>query len=341
MLEAVIIKNTFLTFIVDDAKEEINSVGSPHMPVRSRSAEIRRSRPFDEKVEKLTREPLQRLTDVLCGVSSPSPLQAQKERLERQCDGEALQSWQDGLAKAFDRVDSHCSVSTMAPDVSEGGESPRKFSSTFSMISTVSDDASEGGDLPNAIFKKMPRTRPSSSGRIAADTRAARSGLAPRVSNDVMNYGGVSERMTHGRVPKTQRMADMCDQNETEASPTTMMIRNIPGRHSQDDLIQDLDDMGFARTYDFLYMPMDKGTSSSVGYAFVNFVDASWAAKCKQVFDNYRWKGRRSRKIASVSVAHLQGLEKNLQHYGSAAVTKSNEKRCRPMVMSHKGQILD
>jgi hypothetical protein len=142
--------------------------------------------------------------------------------------------------------------------------------------------------------------------------------------------------MSHSQVPRNQNMEEMFESTK-DAPPTTMMIRNIPGRYSQNDLMGDLKDLGFAGTYDFLYMPMDKGTAANVGYAFVNFVNASWAEKCMRSLTSYRFTRhqRSSSKLATVSVAHLQGLEKNLQHYENAAVNMSKEKRRRPVVVAN------
>jgi len=121
-----------------------------------------------------------------------------------------------------------------------------------------------------------------------------------------------------------------------------MMIRNVPGRYSQNHLMMDLQDLGLGQAYDFLYIPMDKSTAANVGYAFVNFIDAESAQKCVQLFQNYRFNRHQksSTKVASVSVAHLQGLEKNLQHYQNAAVNMSRDKRRRPVVAPKIGKIL-
>lgn len=111
------------------------------------------------------------------------------------------------------------------------------------------------------------------------------------------------------------------------------MIRNIPNQYSQRDLIEEMDKLGFAGTYDFLYLPMDNGTFANVGYAFVNFLDASWAERGMDVFKNYRFKRyHKSGKIGTVSVAHIQGLENNLKHYESTSV-KNARSGHRPMVM--------
>lgn len=136
----------------------------------------------------------------------------------------------------------------------------------------------------------------------------------------------------HGHVPKYVDLEQEYKQSP-DVAPTTLMIRNIPNHYTQRQLIAELDDLGFAGTFDFLYIPLDKGTMSNVGYAFVNFVEPSNAEKCMASFQGYRF--RRHRKIAAVSVAHIQGLEANLQHYEHAAVNTAKLKQRRPVIMAN------
>lgn len=154
--------------------------------------------------------------------------------------------------------------------------------------------------------------------------------------------GRITLQMKHRQVPKNQNMAEMSKLFKGEA-PTTLMIRNIPGKYTQEDLMQDLSDTNFAHTYDFLYLPMDKGTGAGVGYAFVNFIDTVVAAKFTKAFDGYRFsrQQRSSKKMAKISVAHLQGLEKNLQHYKNAAVNAPNDECRRPVIIASISTMFD
>lgn len=148
----------------------------------------------------------------------------------------------------------------------------------------------------------------------------------------------------HGHVPKNLDLAEEYKRSSDEAQgpPTTLMIRNIPNRYNQRELIVELEALGFAGTFDFLYVPLDKGTMSNVGYAFVNFVDPVNAERCMEEFQGYRFKRHRkvSGKIAAVSVAHIQGLEANLAHYKNAAVNTAKMKQRRPLVMANISQSL-
>merc|ERR1719162_1606652 len=56
-----------------------------------------------------------------------------------------------------------------------------------------------------------------------------------------MIHGKVTSDMSHGLVPKKQNMAEMY-KSAKGAPPTTLMIRNIPGKYTQNDLMMDLKD---------------------------------------------------------------------------------------------------
>lgn len=142
----------------------------------------------------------------------------------------------------------------------------------------------------------------------------------------------------HARVPRSQDLAAKFSKASTEAPATTMMIRNIPNRYNQRELIKELENLGFAETFDFFYAPIDTGTMGNVGYAFVNFIEQSWAERCCELMSGYTFKKHQHKmrvKVASVSVAHIQGLEANLRHYENAAVNgRARAKRCGPVIMT-------
>merc|ERR1719193_1995237 len=96
------------------------------------------------------------------------------------------------------------------------------------------------------------------------------------------------------------------------------MIRNLPKRFTQEQLTQELEGIGLGGMFDFVYLPTQRGSRLSVGYAFVNFVDATCAEKCLVALQYYRFTA--SRKIIEVSVAHVQGLEANMARFQQEAL---------------------
>lgn len=95
--------------------------------------------------------------------------------------------------------------------------------------------------------------------------------------------------------------------------PTTAMLRNIPNKYTQENLMEEIDGHGFVGTYDFLYLPMDVSNNANVGYAFVNFLTPADYTKFSQHFEGYHFKRGGSKKIAAVSSATVQGLKLNVE----------------------------
>jgi hypothetical protein len=92
---------------------------------------------------------------------------------------------------------------------------------------------------------------------------------------------------------------------------TTMMIRNIPCRLSQNDVIEAINACGFADTYDFVYLPTGRhGTTSkgNLGYGFVNFKSSQHAEHFGVMFENFQFPGTSSSKKCTLKYAHLQGF---------------------------------
>jgi hypothetical protein len=135
------------------------------------------------------------------------------------------------------------------------------------------------------------------------------------------------------RVPKEADLGGSKQQSPVDEPVTTLMLRNIPNKYTQTVLLQEIDKLGFAGTYDFFYLPMDVHNRSNVGYAFINFIDPSSATLCYSVFSNYKFQRYHSKKICAVSPAHLQGFEKNVKHFQHRAVMNARDNQYRPVVL--------
>lgn len=118
------------------------------------------------------------------------------------------------------------------------------------------------------------------------------------------------------------------------------MLRNIPNRYCQAQLLDEIDGEGFDGTYDFFYLPMDTHNRTNVGYAFINFTLPATMQNFIAAFSGYRFKDHSSQKVAKVSPAHLQGFHENVQHFSNRAVTHSRNCQYRPVVVID-GQRMD
>merc|ERR1712113_258789 len=107
---------------------------------------------------------------------------------------------------------------------------------------------------------------------------------------------------------------------------TTMMLKNIPCRKTQEEVIALIDQNGFQDQYDFFYLPRDVKFRANLGYAFINFVTPEDAANFSKELNGYRFSGSGSTKACAVVPAHVQGLVNNLSAFKRTEVMRSSRK---------------
>eukprot|EP00811_Abedinium_folium_P032901 NODE_5908_length_1722_cov_13.201254.p1 GENE.NODE_5908_length_1722_cov_13.201254~~NODE_5908_length_1722_cov_13.201254.p1 ORF type:complete len:447 (-),score=93.05 NODE_5908_length_1722_cov_13.201254:205-1545(-) len=139
-----------------------------------------------------------------------------------------------------------------------------------------------------------------------------------------------------GRVPlphcDVPRMTNFVKPHGSEAREvTTVMIHNVPNRCRRHALVRELTALGFKGKYDFLYLPIDRRTASSVGYAFVNFPAPENAVRFMAVMNGHQFQGCK-RRVAHTTAAHMQGLRENLSHYNKTCVLHSPVRAMRPLI---------
>ncbi|XP_026396368.1 protein terminal ear1 homolog [Papaver somniferum] len=70
--------------------------------------------------------------------------------------------------------------------------------------------------------------------------------------------------------------------------------------------------------YDFLYLPIDFGSRSNLGYAFLNFTTSVAAMRFYKSFNNFSWKDSmflNTPKICKIRPARIQGRDGNVSHF--------------------------
>jgi len=118
---------------------------------------------------------------------------------------------------------------------------------------------------------------------------------------------------------------------------TTIMLRNLPNRYSQELLLELLDMQGFARKYDFVYLPMDFRNGVNLGYAFVNLCQHPDALKAIETFQGFENWPFESSKVCEVSWANpYQGLDDHVERYRNSPVMHhSTPEEYKPMVFKN------
>jgi RNA recognition motif-containing protein len=91
---------------------------------------------------------------------------------------------------------------------------------------------------------------------------------------------------------------------------TTLMLRNIPNKYSQVELLEDVIKAGFRPgiQLDFFYLPIDAETGLNKGYCFLNFITTEDALEFQKVFHQKPMRRYYTNKITEVSHGNFQGL---------------------------------
>ncbi len=95
---------------------------------------------------------------------------------------------------------------------------------------------------------------------------------------------------------------------------TSLMIKNIPNKYSQ-DMLKELLDRTHALRYDFLYLPLDFKNHCNVGYAFVNVKRTQDVVSLYAQFNGKKWQYFKSEKICEITYARIQGFNKMRKHF--------------------------
>eukprot|EP00929_Paragymnodinium_shiwhaense_P077901 TRINITY_DN4023_c0_g1_i1.p1 TRINITY_DN4023_c0_g1~~TRINITY_DN4023_c0_g1_i1.p1 ORF type:complete len:362 (+),score=87.70 TRINITY_DN4023_c0_g1_i1:117-1202(+) len=112
---------------------------------------------------------------------------------------------------------------------------------------------------------------------------------------------------------------------EAVEEPTALMIRNLPARSSQQEVLDAIHKLGFEGDYDFFYLPMRLPfeRQQNHGYAFINFVTPKKAADFIAKVSETEIVLRSSLKVLSVVPAHLQGKDSLVKHFKNRSVSRT------------------
>jgi len=95
---------------------------------------------------------------------------------------------------------------------------------------------------------------------------------------------------------------------------TTMMLRNIPCKKSQEEILRHIDEQGYEGKYDFFHLPKNEQLCTNLGYSFINFISAKDAARFEAEMTGFRFASTSAKRCVVVP-AHVQGLSNNLTSF--------------------------
>lgn len=116
---------------------------------------------------------------------------------------------------------------------------------------------------------------------------------------------------------------------------TTVMMRNLPNKYTQQMLLEELQDAGFRlqADFDFFYLPMDHSNAANLGYCFINFNETGMANAFAAAFQGKKMRRFNSNKTVVVMPASIQGFERNYAYYASTRVAQAEDPQYRPLFM--------
>jgi len=131
--------------------------------------------------------------------------------------------------------------------------------------------------------------------------------------------GGWGQRALDGGLAKGQgkgaRGQLVREQRKASQPVTTLMFRNLPRKITAQAFIAELSNHVYLSKVDYVYLPWCCHTDSNIGYAFVNFTDATVAAAVSSVMQGRLWIVGGSRRVSQICPAHVQGLAANVLQF--------------------------
>jgi len=111
----------------------------------------------------------------------------------------------------------------------------------------------------------------------------------------------------HDRIPGSSGSSEISKKVEAMAKPTAVMIRNIPVRFTQVEVVATLNMLGFQEKFDTVFLPMNVAGSANLGYVFVNFTATQYVEEVKALIDGKVVGASSSAKICEVTSANVHG----------------------------------
>lgn len=132
------------------------------------------------------------------------------------------------------------------------------------------------------------------------------------------------------------------DEQHIDVTHTTVLMRNVPKSFSRQDLLDLLDNQGYSGKYNFLYLPLNFGTGSSLGYAFVNLATADDAEDFLQHFQEFTAWGVADGQACQIEkTSDQQGLEANISRYRNSPIMHHLvPDQCKPVVLFNGRRVV-
>ena len=118
---------------------------------------------------------------------------------------------------------------------------------------------------------------------------------------------------------------------------TSLMVRNIPNKYTQQMLLSEFDSNGHGPgIIDFFYLPIDFKNRCNRGYAFINFVNYKDILGFHRRYFGKHWRTFNSDKICDITYARIQGKDAMLKRFENSALMEKDDEY-KPLVFASNG----
>lgn len=118
---------------------------------------------------------------------------------------------------------------------------------------------------------------------------------------------------------------------------TSLMVRNIPNKYTQQMLLSEFAGNGHGPgIIDFFYLPIDFKNRCNRGYAFINFVDYRDILLFHRQYYGKHWRTFNSDKICDITYARIQGKAAMLKRFENSALMEKDDEY-KPLVFVSNG----
>ncbi|CAE8592817.1 unnamed protein product [Polarella glacialis] len=119
---------------------------------------------------------------------------------------------------------------------------------------------------------------------------------------------------------------------------TTLVIRNIPARYTQEMLLAEFIPDG---SFDFFFLPYSFKHARTMGIAFINFRTHAVALSFQENWHRQFLQNHGRTKNLDVAAATVQGLEANLQQFNTKSIARFKRVGMLPVFLDESADRLD
>lgn len=194
-------------------------------------------------------------------------------------------------------------------------------------------------DAPAFESAQASQLQPGPEGYVQSG-KQRQGGKGGRQSREVQAWNRDNQYRDAPKRSRDGQLSRLKDEDITHLEPpwetvTTVMMRNLPNKYTQQMLLGELRDAGFhmQEDFDFFYLPMDHSNCANLGYCFINFTRPQRANDFAAAFSGKRMRRFNSHKTAVIMPASIQGYEQNYTYYISTRVAQAADPQYRPLFL--------